>query len=93
MSITVHDARDTRRVETHDHTIVIGPEIVRDGSYYLTALDNGQVLLTPVDSIPEEERAVWENPLVRESLARGLDQAAHHKLVSVDGLFDDLDDE
>lgn len=93
MSIAMHHARDTRRVETQDHRIVIGPEVVRDGAYYLTALDNGQVLLTPVDSVPEDERAVWENPHVREALARGLDQAAHGKLVAVDNLFDDLDDE
>ncbi len=93
MSIAVNRTLDTRRVEPQNHRIVIGPEVVRDGAYYLTALDNGQMLLTPVDSVPEDERAVWENPRVRESLARGLDQAARDELVTIDDLFDDLDDE
>lgn len=37
---------------------------------------DGELLLTPLATIPKRELIVWENQMLRESLAAGLRQAA-----------------
>ena len=37
---------------------------------------DGTIILSPVVSVPKREMIIWENELVRASLARGLAQAA-----------------
>lgn len=48
----------------------------KDDRYAVAVNDDGQILLTPLVSIPRRELIVWENQMLRESLARGLAQAA-----------------
>jgi hypothetical protein len=50
--------------------------IRKDDRYAIAVNDDGQILLTPLVSIPRRELIVWENQLLRESLARGLAEAA-----------------
>lgn len=37
---------------------------------------DGSIILSPVVSVPKRELIIWENELVRASLARGLAQSA-----------------
>ena len=48
----------------------------KDDRYAVAVNDDGQILLTPLVSIPRRELIVWENQILRESLARGLAEAA-----------------
>ena len=48
----------------------------KDDRYAVAVNDDGQILLTPLVSIPRRELIVWENQMLRESLARGLTEAA-----------------
>ena len=48
----------------------------KDDRYAVAVNDDGQILLTPLVSIPPREVIVWENQMLRESLARGLAEAA-----------------
>ena len=48
----------------------------RDDRYAVATNDDGQILLTPLVSIPKRELLVWENELVRASLGRALAQSA-----------------
>lgn len=48
----------------------------RDDKYAVAVHDDGSILLTPLVSIPRRELLVWEDELVRASLARGLAQSA-----------------
>lgn len=48
----------------------------KDDRYAVAVNDDGQILLTPLVSIPRRELIVWENQMLRESLARGLAEAA-----------------
>lgn len=48
----------------------------------------GEILLTPMASIPRRELMIWENDSVRESLQRGLDDAAAGRLSGWDDLLD-----
>ena len=43
----------------------------------------GEILLVPLVSIPAREVIVWENAQVRNSLARGMEQAALGKVVDL----------
>lgn len=49
----------------------------------------GEILLTPMASIPRRELLVWENAEVRESLQRGLTDVERGRV----GAWDDLLDE
>jgi hypothetical protein len=55
----------------------------RDDRYAVAVNDEGEILLTPLVSIPKRELFVWENQLVREQLSRGI-------LESVSGELEDL---
>ena len=48
----------------------------RDDRYAVAVNDDGEILLTPLTSIPKRELLVWENEQLRASLARGLEQSA-----------------
>lgn len=65
----------------------------KDDRYAVAVNDDGQILLTPLVSIPRRELIVWENQLLRESLARGLAEAATNDTVSLGNFADYLDDE
>lgn len=45
--------------------------------------ENGDILLTPLVTIPKRELLVWENELVRASLGRGLAQSAAGETVDL----------
>lgn len=55
----------------------------RDDRYAVAVNDDGEILLTPLVSIPKRELLVWEDQLVRESLARGLAESAANKVVDL----------
>lgn len=55
--------------------------------------DLGEILLVPVVSIPARELAILQNPTLRASLLRGLDQAARGKLVDLGSFAHYLADE
>jgi len=48
----------------------------RDDRFAVAVSDNGEILLTPLVSIPKRELFVWENELVREQLSAGLRESA-----------------
>lgn len=53
----------------------------RDGRYAVAVNDDGEILLTPLASIPRRELIVWENQDLRASLAQALaDSAAGNTL-------------
>lgn len=53
----------------------------------------GEILLTPMASIPRRELLIWENPSVRESLNRGFDDVRNGRVGPWDDLFDQSDTE
>lgn len=58
--------------------------------------DAGEILLTPLVSIPKRELIVWENEQLRASLARGLADSAAGKakdLPDFSAFVDDEDDD
>jgi hypothetical protein len=48
--------------------------------YQVLENPDGEIVLIPLVSIPARELIVWQNAQVRDSLARGIDQAAHGKV-------------
>jgi hypothetical protein len=48
----------------------------RDDRYAVAVADDGEILLTPLVSVPKRELLVWENEQVRAALGRGLAQSA-----------------
>lgn len=48
----------------------------RDDRFAVAVSDNGEILLTPLVSIPKRELFVWENEMVREQLSSGLRESA-----------------
>jgi hypothetical protein len=51
----------------------------RDDRYAVAVNDEGEILLTPLTTIPKRELLVWENEQLRMSLALGLQQSAEGK--------------
>lgn len=47
-----------------------------DDKYAVAVNDDGEILLTPLASVPLRELLIWENAQVREALSRGLLEAA-----------------
>jgi len=64
----------------------------KDDRYAVSVNDDGQILLTPLVSIPRRELLVWENQALRESLARGLAQAAAGEVEDLGSFLDALDE-
>ncbi|ASR57046.1 hypothetical protein [Cellulomonas sp. PSBB021] len=48
----------------------------RDDRYAVAVSRDGEILLTPLVSVPKRELLVWENELIRAALGRGLAQSA-----------------
>lgn len=48
----------------------------RDDRYAVAVNHEGEILLTPLVSVPKRELIVWENEQLRASLARGLADSA-----------------
>ncbi|MGW6130376.1 hypothetical protein ACWFNE_10155 [Cellulomonas sp. NPDC055163] len=55
----------------------------RDDRYAVAVNESGEILLTPLVTIPKRELLVWEDEVVRASLARGLAQSAAGETVSI----------
>lgn len=49
----------------------------------------GDILLTPMASIPRRELIIWEDPSVKDSLNRGLDDLDEGRVSAWDDLLDD----
>jgi hypothetical protein len=60
----------------------------RDDRYAVAINDQGEILLTPLVSIPRRELFLWENQLAREELGEGLRQSAAGETTSL-GSFSD----
>lgn len=74
--------------------IAFGKAGVRKDDRYAVAVNNdGEILLTPLVSIPKRELFVWENQLVRKELAEGLQQSAAGEVVSLGSFAEFADDE
>ncbi len=65
----------------------------KDDRYSVAVNADGQILLTPLVSIPRRELIVWENQVLRESLARGLAEAAAGQTMSLGSFAQYADDE
>jgi len=65
----------------------------RDDRYAVAVNDDGDILLTPLVTIPKRELLVWENELVRASLGRGLAQSAAGETVDLGDFSQFADDE
>lgn len=50
---------------------------------------SGEILLTPLASIPKRELMVWDNDALRESLLRGLTDAAEGRVSRNDDVLGD----
>ncbi len=61
----------------------------RNDRFLISARSTGEILLTPLTSIPKRELLVWEDDLLRESLLRGLADASQGRVSERDDLLDD----
>jgi|SRR5437879_4956701 hypothetical protein len=59
--------------------------------YAVSTNDDGEILLTPLASIPQRELLVWENDELRASLFRGLADAAEGKVRRLSWVTEDVD--
>lgn len=63
----------------------------KDDRYAIAVNDDGEILLTPLASIPKRELIVWENANLRASLARGLEDSSKGNVHDL-GSFDQYSD-
>ena len=61
--------------------------------YAVLTNDEGDILLTPLASIPKRELLVWQNDELRASLFRGLADAAEGNLRPLDWVTADVDED
>lgn len=64
----------------------------RDDRYAVAVNDDGSILLTPLVSVAKRELLVWEDELVRASLARGLAESAAGDIVDLGDFSEFLDE-
>lgn len=64
----------------------------RDDRYAVAINDQGEILLTPLVSIPKRELIVWENERLRASLARGLADSAAGRVKDLGDFTQYVDD-
>ena len=70
--------------------IAFGRSGVRHNDRFLVSTHpSGEILLTPLASIPKRELLVWENETLRESLLRGLADAAAGRVSRHDDILID----
>lgn len=65
----------------------------RDDRYAVAINEEGEILLTPLVSIPKRELLVWENQLVREQLGQGLRESAAGELADLGSFAEFADGE
>lgn len=67
----------------------------REDRFAVAINESGEILLTPLVSIPKRELFVWENELVREQLAAGLRESNAGEVSDLGSFaeYADLDDE
>lgn len=74
--------------------ITIGKARVRSNDRFLISTHpNGEILLTPMASIPKRELIIWEDEQVRTSLLRGMAQADAGQTVPAGDLLEDGEDQ
>lgn len=59
--------------------------------YSLARSASGQILLTPLTSIPRRELLIWQDEQVRASLQRGIAEAAAGLVEPAPNMLDELD--
>jgi len=64
----------------------------RNDRFLVSVRSSGEILLTPLASIPKRELLVWEDDALRESLMRGLADASQGRVSRRDDLLNDDDD-
>ncbi len=71
--------------------ITFGKELAGHRSERFTVAENqdGQLLLTPVTSVPTREMLIWEDPQLRESLLRGMVDASQGRVRPRDDFLDE----
>lgn len=60
----------------------------RDDRFLVSRNASGEILLTPMASVPRRELLIWQDDLLRESLLRGLADAAAGRVSPRDDLLD-----
>jgi hypothetical protein len=61
----------------------------RNDRFLISTRSTGEILLTPLASIPKRELLVWEDDVLRASLLRGLADASQGRVSEQDDLLDD----
>ncbi|AZI58852.1 hypothetical protein EH165_12600 [Nakamurella antarctica] len=61
----------------------------RNDRFLVSTRSTGEILLTPLASIPKRELLVWEDDALRQSLLRGLADAAEGRVSRRDDLLED----
>lgn len=64
----------------------------RDERFLVSRRESGEILLTPLTSIPRRELMIWEDDELRASLLRGLGDAASGRVEPMDDLLDGNDE-
>ncbi|WP_235504646.1 hypothetical protein [Arthrobacter sp. Leaf141] len=64
----------------------------RDDRYAVAVNDDGEILLTPLVSIPKRELLVWENAQIRDALSLSLLQSASGQTTSLGDFSQFADD-
>lgn len=58
--------------------------------FLVSVRSTGEILLTPIASIPKRELLVWENEQVRTSLMKGFDDYEHGRIRRQDSFLDEV---
>ncbi len=61
----------------------------RDERFLVSRRASGEMLLTPMASIPRRELLIWDDDSLRESLLRGLGDVAGGRVATRDDLLDE----
>ncbi len=65
----------------------------RNDRFLVSTRPTGEILLTPLASIPKRELLVWENEELRTSLLRGLADVTQGRIARRDDLLEDIGEE
>jgi hypothetical protein len=65
----------------------------RDDRYAIAVSDDGEILLTPLASVPKRELLVWENKELRMSLASALANSAAGNVTDLGDFTQYVDDD
>jgi hypothetical protein len=65
----------------------------RDDRYAIAVNDDGEILLTPLATIPRRELLVWENAQLRGDLAKALEESAAGEVESLGDFSQYVDDD